>query len=196
MMFKVLAVSMNGRNLISLYRSFISKLTCLIAGIRDACFPVTSITKEKDYFNLQSNLRGQNTTVHWEAMYALNSIDVKAQSLLTCISISIATLVFQLSEIQGSSISDKKEVTNFILLLLIFLSIAMVLCLSCVDIIGAHTVRLLKSEDEKKKLDEFNDLVLRVTLGRRTRYLIAHRLSIITAVSLGILFILRLFVTI
>lgn len=183
---------MNSRNWISLYRSFVTKLICLIASIRVACFPVTSITNEKDFLNLQSNLRGQNTTVHQEAMYALDSIDVKAQSLLSCISISIAALVFQLSEIQGSSISDKKEVTNFILLLLIFLSIAIVLCLSCVNIIGAHTVMLLKSEDEKKKLDEFNDLVLRVTLGRRTRYLIAHRLSIITAVSLGILFIIRL----
>jgi hypothetical protein len=184
---------MTGRKWMSLYRSFANKLPYLIASIRDACFPVTSITKEKDFLVLQSKLRGQNTSVLQEAMYSLDCIDVKAQSLLSYISISIAALVFQLSEIHSSSILDKKEFTNFILILLVCLSVAIVLCLSCVNIIGAHTVMLLKSQEEKKKLDEYNDLVLRVTLNRRTRYLIAHRLSVTTAVFLGILFALRLF---
>jgi hypothetical protein len=120
-------------------RSFVKKSQYLPANFRDACFPFACIENEKVFLRLQSYLRNQETSEVNEAMYVLDCIDTKAQSLLAYISISIAALVFLIPVIENNSLTnsaffDKTFFTNIIFLLLVILSIAIVLCLSCVNV--------------------------------------------------------------
>lgn len=121
-------------------------------------------------------------------MFTLGVIDAKAQSLLSYISISIAVFVFILSELQTNTF-----IKYIILLMLFLLSIATLLCLYCVDIIGAHTIKCLKSKEEADRLNEYNDHIFKLSLQRRKCYIIAHRLSVVAAFLCIIFMVLLIF---
>jgi hypothetical protein len=158
--------------------------------------PVPRLEAEKTFLSWQTALRVGGTHVVNEAMLVLDIIDTKTQALLAYIGISLAALIFLLAappnmlNLRLGLLSTLVFTTALLLIILILLA-ASVLCLSCLNIIGAHTIRRLES---KKKLSqsEYESLVLRVTNGRRQRYLYAHRLSMVTAVLTFLLFSLLL----
>lgn len=160
----------------------------LLCKIADQCIPNPSIEHEKEYQRTKAELK-QQSNEHCEVMFTLSVIDAKAQSLLSYISISIAVFAFILSELQTNTF-----IKYIILSMLFLLSIAMLLCLYCVDIIGAHTIKCLKSKEKADRLNEYNDHIFKLALQRRKCYIIAHRLSIVAA-FLCILFMVLLIFT-
>lgn len=180
---------------LSLCCKFVKRLKYLPDLPRDACFPFACLDNEETFLRLMSYLRNNGDGVLSEAMYSLDCVDSKSQALLTYISISIAALIFLITGIQNNYLNfmfiDQKQFVDFIYILLIVQSIAMILCLSCVNIIGAHTVLFLKEKDEENRRKEYFNLLKKISLQRRTRYLISHRLSIVSATFLGMLFLLR-----
>jgi hypothetical protein len=147
---------------------------------------------ERTFLSYQRDLREGGTRVLNEAMLVLDIIDSKTQSLLSYISVSLAALVFLISTIPGNSrlsftIVGQEVVTTSLLVLILALLLASVLCLSCLNIVGGHTIRSIWS-DEQNTQQEYEALIVRVTSARRNRYLIAHRVSIVTAVLTFILF--------
>jgi len=128
-------------------------------------------------------------------MHVLDIIDSKTEALLAYISVSVAAMVFLLTSFHSNTalkILFVSRETGTLILLIITLALltAIVFCLSCLNIVGAHTVKALKATTKEGREKEYENLVLRVTLGRRTRYLIAHRISMVTAISLIFVFIL------
>ena len=113
-------------------------------------------------------------------MLVLDIIDTKTGSLLQYISIALAILLFAFGMISGKDFkisSDVQSILSVLILFNVILSVvAILLCLSCLNIVGAHTVFELEKE-------EYETHIIAVTLGRRNRYRVAHRLSMVTAVS-------------
>jgi hypothetical protein len=148
---------------------------------------------EEEFQQLKSKIHSQGGELH-EALKTLDIIDAKAQSLLSYISISIAALVVLLSQIQNNSILKfiffDEKFMSILLLLSVFLTTSMILCLYCVNIIGAHTINHLKFNEPEKRLKEFGQVIINITLYRRIMYLFAYYLSFVTAFCLGVLFIL------
>ncbi len=156
-------------------------------------FPTTE--DETTFLRYQIRLRESGTRVLHEAMLVLDIIDAKTKALLSYISLCFAAMIFLLTGVQGNAnlrtvFFSEKTMTTILLLIITALLVAIILSLSCLNIVGAHTVRALKSVGEEKKQKEYENLIIKVTLGRRTRYLIAHRISVVTAVGLLALFIL------
>ena len=146
---------------------------------------------------IKAKVRQQAGENH-EAMLTLGIIDAKAQSLLSYISISVAAFVLILSALQNNSFFkfntlEEKVFLYIILSLLVILSIAMFLCLLSVDTIGAHTIKSFKSKEAVDRQNEYNELSFKLTLRRRTLYLIAHRLCIVTAILFILLMVLLSF---
>lgn len=164
-----------------------NKFSDLFCRIRNKCISIPSLEHEIEFQQIKAKIRKQADENH-EAMNTLDIIDAKAQSLLSYISISIAVFVFILSQLQSSNF-----IKYLIFILLILLSITMLLCLPCVDIIGAHTIKNLKSKEEVNRLKEYNNLIFALTLKRRNYYLIAHRLSLVTAILCILIMVLLIF---
>ena len=175
------------------------QLLNLFNKIRDKCMPIQSIEYEKELQQIKAKVRQQAGENH-EAMLTLGIIDAKAQSLLSYISISVAAFVLILSALQNNSFFkfnalEEKIFLYIILSLLVILSIAMFLCLLSVDTIGVHTIKSFKSKEAVDRLKEYNELLFKLTLRRRTQYLIAHRLCIVASL-LFILLMVLLFLTV
>jgi hypothetical protein len=169
----------------------------LLFKIRDKCMLNQSIDHEKELQQIKAKVRQQAGENH-EAMLTLGIIDAKAQSLLSYISISVAAFVLILSALQNNpifkfNVLEEKIFLYIILLLLVILSIAMFLCLLSVDTIGAHTVKSFKSKEAVDRLNEYNELLFKLTLRRRTKYLIAHRLCIVASLLFILLTVLLIF---
>jgi len=154
---------------------------------------IGTVKNEQDFLRFQAELRKERDDTLFvlaEAMYSLDCVDTKSQSLLGYISVYFAALVFLLGDY--NQVGDMAvtiygiKFGTLILLLLTALSIAVVLCLSCLNIIGAHTVRNLKKGGDDERRKEYHEMIIKTTLFRRTRYLIAHRISVATAVVLGV----------
>ena len=168
-----------------------------LCKIREKCIPNQSIEHEKELQRIKAKVRQQAGENH-EAMLTLGIIDAKAQSLLSYISISVAAFVLILSALQNNSFFkfntlEEKVFLYIILSLLVILSIAMFLCLLSVDTIGAHTIKSFKSKEAVDRQKEYNELLFKLTLRRRTLYLIAHRLCIIAAILFILLMVLLIF---
>lgn len=166
----------------------------LLCNIRDKCMPNQSIEHEKELQQIKAKVRQQAGENH-EAMLTLGIIDAKAQSLLSYISISVAAFVLILSALQNNSFFkfnalEEKIFLYIILSLLVILSIAMFLCLLSVDTIGVHTIKSFKSKEAVDRLKEYNELLFKLTLRRRTQYIIAHRLCIVAALLFILLMVL------
>lgn len=147
---------------------------------------------ERTFLSYQKELREGGTHVLNEAMLVLDIIDAKTQSLLSYISISLAAMVFLITSLPKSVnlnflFFGETILTASLLLVILALLAASILCLSCLNIVGAHTIRLLKYQHCEGQ-QEYEDLIVRVTLGRRNRYIIAHRISILTAFFIVVLF--------
>jgi hypothetical protein len=147
---------------------------------------------ERTFLRYQRQLKEGGTKVLTEAMLVLDNIDVKAQSLLTYISVSLAALVFLITSPLNTPISRISffgidAFTQVLLILILALIGASILCLSCLNIVGAHTIRSLASRNQSTP-QGYESHIVRVTLGRRSRYLVAHRISIATAFLTFILF--------
>lgn len=168
-----------------------------LCKIREKCIPNQSIEHEKELQRIKAKVRQQAGENH-EAMLTLGIIDAKAQSLLSYISISVAAFVLILSALQNNSFFkfntlEEKVFLYIILSLLVILSIAMFLCLLSVDTIGAHTIKSFKSKEAVDRQKEYNELLFKLTLRRRTLYLIAHRLCIVAAILFILLMVLLIF---
>jgi hypothetical protein len=137
-----------------------------------------SVEHEKTFLHYQVKLRHGRHKLLNEAMLVLDIIDAKTQALLAYISISFVAVVFLLTLVRGH-----KTITELLLIVIILLLIAIVICLTCLNIVGAHTVKRGLREDE------YEALIVKVTLGRRMRYLIAHRISVLTAILLIVVFL-------
>ena len=179
---------------------FLLFLGCWTASQLLKTFSLPTIEDEKKFLQYQLDLREHGTRSLEEAMDVLDIIDVKAQSLLSYISLSITALVFILAALQSGAdfcmiFHDEVMLTRIILFFLVILSVAVIFALSVLNIVGAHTIRHLKYQKGKKSLKEYEELIVKVTLYRRIRYLVAHRISTFTAFCLGILFILMLLAT-
>lgn len=157
----------------------------------DAVAP-TLLQHETTFLTYQRELREGGTRVLNEAMLVLDIIDVKTQSLLSYISISLAALIFLIASLPSTSVlrlayfSDATFMASLLVLVLALLG-ASVLCLSCLNIVGGHTIRRLAVR-RRQTAAEYERLVVSVTLGRRNRYLIAHRITVTTAVLTFVLF--------
>jgi hypothetical protein len=156
-----------------------------------------SIEHEKELQQIKANVRQEAGGNH-EAMLTLGVIGSKAQSLLSYISISVAAFVLILSALQNNSffkfsVLEEKILLYIILLLLVILSIAMFLCLLSVDTIGAHTIKSFKSKEVVDRQKEYNELLYKLTLRRRTQYLIAHRLCIIASLLFILIMVILIF---
>lgn len=152
---------------------------------------------ETTFLSYQRELREGGTHVLNEAMLVLDIIDVKTQSLLSYISISFAGLVFLITSLPSNpalqlAFFSTEIFTSTLLALVIALLGASILCLSCLNIIGGHTIRRLASR-KRYTQEEYESLVVGVTQARRDRYLAAHRITIATAVVTFVLFALLLF---
>jgi len=139
---------------------------------------------ERTFLTYQRQLREGGTHVLNEAMLVLDIIDAKANSLLAYISISLAALVFLLTSLSSSNLNflflGQSVLTISILLTLLALLVAILLCLSCLNIVGSHTIQKL-SIDNRLSPEEYEELIVKVTLSRRLRYRLAHRISMSTA---------------
>lgn len=169
----------------------------LLDKIRDKSMLNQSIEHEKELQQIKAKVRQEAGGNH-EAMLTLGIIDAKAQSLLSYISISVAAFVLILSALQNNSffkfsVLEEKILFYIILLLLVILSIAMFLCLLSVNTIGAHTIKSFKSKETVDRQKEYNELLYKLTLRRRTQYLIAHRLCIIASLLFILLIVLLIF---
>jgi hypothetical protein len=141
---------------------------------------------EQIFLTYQRELRDGGSKVLNEAMLVLDIIDVKTQSLLAYISISLAAMVFLITALPTSTNLhfdglSKSYLTIALLLVIILLLSAILLCLSCLNIVGAHTIRMLAGR-KKETQSEYETLIVGVTLARRKRYLVAHRISLVTAI--------------
>ena len=175
-------------------RCFKKRLWNAICTVKRVCFPLSSMEDEKTFLCYQIRLRDTDAHLLHEAMDVLDIIDCKTQSLLAYISLSFAALVFLLTGIRDDSSLElaffgETTLIRIVLLFLIILSVAIILCLSCLNIVGAHTIMTLECQEDRKRQKEYENLIIKVTLARRTRYLIAHRISIVTAACLGLLFV-------
>lgn len=156
----------------------------------------TLLEDERIFLTYQIELRGKGTPLLNEAMLVLDIIDSKTQALLAYISISLAALVFLLTSPPTAFnarlvlLTARLFSTSLLVIILALLG-AIILCLSCLNIVGGHTMR---SRGTRRKLTQqgYEDLIVRVTAGRRNRYLLAHRISVVTAVVTFILFLLLL----
>lgn len=157
-------------------------------------FMLGDVHDEPTYLTYQRELREGGSFVLNEAMLVLDIIDSKTQSLLAYISVSVAALIFLITALPDSQADLdlgllSRSTTITILLVVIFaLMVAVVFCLSCLNIVGAHTIGDLKRR-QRQSQEEYENLVVQVTCGRRNRYLIAHRISMVTAVGAGLVFL-------
>jgi len=148
-----------------------------------------NIDDEKRFAKYQQSLRKKSDTpLLEECMLILDIIDTKTAALLQYIAISLAIFLFlfgMIGDDQSFNITGgTKSVLSVAILGAILLSIfAIILCLSCLNIIGAHTVFDLSKE-------EYETHVISVTLRRRNRYRLAQRLSITTSLILLFIFVL------
>lgn len=118
----------------------------------------------------------------------LDIIDSKTSALLTYISIALAIFLFTFGMIADGKAFDlsgagKSIISVIILFATIFSIFAIILCLSCLNIVGAHTVFDLNK-------DEYLDYVVAVTLGRRNRYRRAQQISMGTSFGLLAVFLI------
>jgi hypothetical protein len=125
-------------------------------------------------------------------MLVLDIIDVKTTSLLAYISISLAAMVFLITALPASTNLHHPGISQTylslaILVVIVLLLMAILLCLSCLNIVGAHTIRMLAGKEEESQGD-YERLIVAVTLARRKRYLVAHRISFCTAILTMIVF--------
>lgn len=145
------------------------------------------IDHEKTFLQYQRELRDGGTHLLQESMLVLDIIDVKAQSLLGYISVSLAALLFFLPIVSASAASSWGVVgtacaVRVLIGIMILLVIASILCLSCLNIVGAHTIDAL-SCDGKDNKEDYESHIVCTTHMRRKRYLIAHRISVLTALA-------------
>lgn len=148
---------------------------------------------EETFLTYQRELRDGGSKVLNEAMLVLDIIDVKTQSLLAYISISLAAMIFLIGGLSTSSNLtypglSQPDFTIALLLVTVLLLGAIMLCLSCLNIVGAHTIRALAGRKQETQA-EYEALIVSVTLARRRRYLIAHRISFCTAGLTALIFI-------
>lgn len=158
---------------------------------------LTIVDHERTFLTYQIQLREGGTRVLNEAMLVLDIIDSKTQSLLSYISISLAALVFLITSLPNTpnlrlGAIDPHTFTVGLLILILGLLAASILCLSCLNIVGAHTIKSLAAR-KKQTPEEYEKLIVRTTKRRRDRYLWAHRISIVTAVLTFLLFAFLLF---
>lgn len=151
---------------------------------------------ERTFLTYQRQLREGGTYVLNEAMLVLDIIDTKANSLLAYISISLAALVFLLTSLDSNSnlnlvLISKAQLSVCLLAVLMALLTAIILCLSCLNIIGAHTIKKLTTSN-KLSFDTYEELIVKVTSSRRRRYLFAHHISMATAAVSILIFALLL----
>ena len=154
------------------------------------------IEYEMQFLSYQRDLREGATHVLNEAMRVLDIIDVKTQSLLSYIAVSLAAMIFLITSLPSSSsikpvLMGPQLFTSLLLVLIVALLGASVLCLTCLNIVGAHTIRSMASR-QKQSQEEYERFIVKVTLGRRNRYLVAHHVSVATAVLTFVLFVLIL----
>jgi len=156
---------------------------------------ISSIESEKAFLSYQISLKEKGSRLLYEAMLVLDIIDSKTSSLLSYISISLAALIFVITVIPTSQLLvdipfDQKNIFYIFTVLIILLIIAIILCLSCLNIVGAHTIKKNRfyppSNDSLRKYEDF---ILKITYKRRKRYLVAHRISMFTAIVLLLTFI-------
>ena len=148
---------------------------------------------ERTFLRFQRVLREGGTLILNEAMLVLDVIDSKTSSLLSYISLSFAAMVFLITSLPGSAFLtvgffDDRALIMSVLAIILALLVAILLCLSCLNIIGSHTIAHLSVTTE---LDEriYEDYVVRLTISRRRRYRAAHQVSVVTAMFMIILFI-------
>lgn len=170
----------------------VKRLLRSIAKRLGLCLP--TVEDEKAFLQYQIDLRKSGTGLLEEAMDVLDIIDAKSEALLAYISLSFAAMVFLLTGLQDNpylefEIFGQTIVTGILLIIILALLVAIIFCISCLNIVGAHTIRALKSSKEQMRRKEYEELIIRVTLGRRIRYLTAHRISTATAVGLIALFV-------
>lgn len=155
------------------------------------------VPDELIFLEYQRDLRDSGSLVLAEAMMVLDIIDVKAQALLAYISVSMAALIFLLTLLpQNTALHfvalTQADVVTILLASILALLVSILLCLSCLNIVGAHTITSLHRHN-KRDVQSYEQLVVKVTLYRRLRYLVAHRISIgtalLTATVFGDLFI-------
>jgi hypothetical protein len=154
--------------------------------------PLGVVAEEPLLLKEQLELRADGSPLLKQAMIALDIIDVKTQSLLSYISISFAALVFLLTSLAQRGglavVVPRRFATTLLLLIIVLLLITIVLCLSCLNIIRARTAHQLNQRYEQDPA-EYECLVLEITCGRRSRYIIAQRISVMTALLTTMLFI-------
>jgi hypothetical protein len=148
-------------------------------------------TDERTYLTYQKEFEGSELVS--EARRVLDIIDTKSQSLLAYISISFAALIFLIAALPNSSNLrlaglGRAVATSILLAIILALVVAIVLSLSCLNIVGAHTIGKLKHHKSFMPQD-YEELIIRVTCYRRNRYLIAHRISLVTTTLTGLLFL-------
>lgn len=152
---------------------------------------------EEIFLTYQRELRDGGSKILNEAMLVLDIIDVKTQSLLAYISISLAAMIFLIGALSTSSNLSylglsRSDFTIALLVVTVLLLAAIMLCLSCLNIVGAHTIRALAGKKQETQA-EYEALIVSVTLARRRRYLIAHRISFFTAGLTALIFTYLLF---
>lgn len=166
------------------------------SGVRRViAFVVLTPATELDFLTSQIvNREGQSRILN-EAMLVLDIIDSKTSALLGYISISFAALVFILTGSPSGTLlasmfqGDNRVFTILLAVVILLLMVAMLFCLSCLNIIGAQTMRKFSATaDAAKRMEQYEKFIVRLTLSRRRRYLIAHRISLLTAVVVFLAF--------
>jgi hypothetical protein len=149
------------------------------------------LADERTYLTYQKEFQGSELV--GEARRVLDIIDTKSQSLLAYISISFAALIFLITALPSSTnlhlaMLGETAATCVLLAIILGLVVAIILSLSCLNIVGAHTIGKLKHAQGFEPKD-YEELIIRVACYRRNRYLIAHRISLATASLTGLLFL-------